>query len=412
MGGQKANFDDLQLQAGSVFTPGSPVNERDLFAGRVEQLSRIMQAASQRGYHAILYGERGVGKTSLSNILAGALSSTAGWIVPRVNCDTGDSFTSLWKKAFRDIVITRTTDGIGFNATTSSSQTTLDSRLSDEVAPDDVRRLVQSLGTGSVLFIFDEFDRLSDQSVAGLMADTIKAFSDYAVPATILIIGVADSVGELISEHHSIERAIVQIPMPRMSTNEIRLIIENGLKRLGMNAQNEAINEMATLSQGLPYITHLLALQSVLHSLKSESLTVSSTAVGAGIQSALQQWQQSIVNSYYAATKSSQPGNIYKEVLLACALAETDEMGFFTAASVRTPLRAITGRDYDIPNFAQHLKNFSEPGRGEMLERTGETRRIRYRFTSPLIRPYIVMRGFNDGMINRRQMQTLAAQQP
>lgn len=93
---------------------------------------------------------------------------------------------------------------------------------------------------------------------------------------------------------------------------------------------------------------------------------------------------------------------------MACALAETDELGFFSASAVRAPLRVITERDYDIPSFAQHLKNFSEEGRGGMLHRVGATRRIRYRFTSPLMRPYIIMRGFADALMTKKQMQKIA----
>jgi len=397
---------NMQFQAGAVFTPGSPVNERDLFAGRIEQLNKIISAASQRGYHAILYGERGVGKTSLSNILANSLRA-GNWLVPRVNCDGADTFSSLWRKAFKDIVFTQESRSAGFSGNSTTTQQSLVERLPEILGPDDVRRTMQSLGNVQTLMIFDEFDRLVDDKVAGLMADAIKAFSDFAVPATILLIGVADSVNELISEHQSIERAIVQIPMPRMSSAEVRQIISNGLARLQMDAKAEAIFELVTLSQGLPYITHLLALQSVLSAIGDGRLEVQLSDVDAGINAALDQWQQSIISAYHEATRSSQPDNIYKQVLLACALAETDDMGYFTAASVRAPLRVITGRDYDIPNFAQHLNKFSESDRGSMLQRTGETRRIRYRFSSPLMRPYIVMRGFSDGMINRKQMQAL-----
>ncbi len=233
------------------------------------------------------------------------------------------------------------------------------------------------------------------------MADTIKTLSDRGVNASVLIVGVADSVAELISSHASVERALVQIPMPRMSPAEIRQIITTGLTRLTMNIEQNALDQMVSLSQGLPYITHLLGLHTSRAAFGRRSKQVNSSDVDNGIERALEKWQQSVRNAYYIAVNSSQPGNIFRDVLLACALAEPDDLGYFSAAGIRAPLRQITGKDYDIPNFARHLKLFSEASRGDIIERIGETRRLRYRFISPLMRPYIVMRAYSDGLLKR-----------
>lgn len=95
-------------------------------------------------------------------------------------------------------------------------------------------------------------------------------------------------------------------------------------------------------------------------------------------------------------------------MLAACALAEPDELGYFTAAAVRTPLQLITGHTYDIPNFARHLNEFTKNEHGPVLQRTGETRRVRYRFVSPLVRPYIIMRSVADGLLNRELMNKIS----
>ena len=68
---RKATPTDWQakrFEANQLFTPSTPINVADLFAGRQDQLSRIVDAVGERGRHVILYGERGVGKTSLSQI--------------------------------------------------------------------------------------------------------------------------------------------------------------------------------------------------------------------------------------------------------------------------------------------------------------------------------------------------------
>lgn len=404
------DFTRISLAAGAVFTPGSPINEGDLFAGRIPQIQKVTDVLSQRGYHAVLYGERGVGKTSLANRIS-AFFQDAGkgqFVVPRVNCDAADTYSTLWRKVFAGIVTTHERRGIGFSAEAEAVQRRVVEQLGENLTPDDVRRVLEQLsGRSTLLVIIDEFDRLVDRKVTVLMADTIKALSDYGVRASVLLIGVADSVDDLIEGHQSIERALVQIPMPRMSRDEIRQIIEGGMSRLHLIVDADAVERMVALSQGLPYIAHMLGLHSVRAALAENSTHVTRARSEEGIRRALDQWQQSTKNSYYDAVNSPQPGNIYKEVLLACALAEHDELGYFTAAAVRSPLRVITGRSYDIPNFARHLKEFSQDSRGGVLERVGEKRRLRYRFNSPLLRPYIVMRGFSEGLLDSDKMEAI-----
>ena len=50
------------------FTPSAPVTTRDLFAGRAPQLIQCMDVIAERGRHGIIYGEPGVGKTSISQV--------------------------------------------------------------------------------------------------------------------------------------------------------------------------------------------------------------------------------------------------------------------------------------------------------------------------------------------------------
>ena len=52
-----------------VFTPTAPIQQKEFFIGRLKELNHIVNAINEKGQHAILYGERGVGKTSLANIM-------------------------------------------------------------------------------------------------------------------------------------------------------------------------------------------------------------------------------------------------------------------------------------------------------------------------------------------------------
>src|SRR5262249_20392073 len=128
--------------------------------------------------------------------------------------------------------------------------------IGDTVSPDELRRLFTLLGHEKILIvILDEFDRVEDARVRRAVADTIKSFSDHSVLATIIIVGVAETADDLIAEHQSIERVLVQVQMPRMQPGDMVEILEKGTARLHMTIDEGAARFIASLSQGLPYYT-------------------------------------------------------------------------------------------------------------------------------------------------------------
>lgn len=103
---------------------------------------------------------------------------------------------------------------------------------------------------------------------------------------------------------------------------------------------------------------------------------------------------------YESATRSNQPGNLLRQVLTACALAKVDDSGYFTPVAVKEPLSAILGRHVEIANFQNHLKAFIDPKRRAILQRDGEARAYRFRFKQPAMQPFVLMKGFIDGIID------------
>jgi Cdc6-like AAA superfamily ATPase len=80
---------------GTVFTPAAPIDDEDLFRGRIEQLDMVIQSILRVGQHSIVYGDRGVGKTSLVNVVEPILQKAGentSIRAVRVTCDASDSF--------------------------------------------------------------------------------------------------------------------------------------------------------------------------------------------------------------------------------------------------------------------------------------------------------------------------------
>lgn len=399
---------ELSLEVSRIFTPAAPIDDKTLFAGRSKQIHDLIDAINQKGQHAIIFGDRGVGKTSLTNVLGGFLPQDGYTVTKRINCDKGDSFNSVWQKVFEEVQQSEVTKIAGFG---SAGHPPRIDAYADIISPDVVRRQLEAWAKTSLpVLVIDEFDRV-DSNYRVVFADTIKTLSDHAVGATVILVGVADSVDELISEHESIQRALVQIKMPRMSRDEIKELLTKGIDRLGMTIDPPALDRITILAQGLPHYAHLLGLHATRAALDTLSNNIFIDVLDAAVGSALEGAQQSIRSSWHKATVSARKDNLFSDVLLSCALAKADDLGTFAAQDVRTALRVITGKPYEIPNFAQHLSEFSDTKRGQILNKIGESRRFRYRFTNPLMPPYVIMKGFVDKKVTSDVLRQLADSQ-
>jgi hypothetical protein len=258
-----------------------------------------------------------------------------------------------------------------------------------------------------VLIFIDEFDQVAATALRKQLADTIKILSDHAVRATLVMVGVAENVTELIDEHESVARAMVQVKMPRLRPAELKQIIDRGLTEAGMTILKNAANRIVNLSQGLPHYVHRLAQQAGVQAAYRDSPEVTVDDVDEAIGIVLTDMQESVGKDYHEATWSSRTDAIYHEVLLACACAMTDNRGFFAAAGVTGPLSQIRRKEYKVPAFARHLDAFRSESRRRVLVREGSPGSYRYRFREPLMQPYVLMRGLKRGMIKDTHLRRL-----
>jgi Cdc6-like AAA superfamily ATPase len=373
-------------EVGRVFTPFAPVDSLELLSGRTSQVMDVVDAINQRGRHAVLYGERGVGKTSLANVLPDVFFDDKTGEKLRsvkINCHTTADYYSAWANIFREL-------GKEEEFEACWSQDPPDS--------EDVRYLLESLGH-RLLIVMDELDRLEDDAALSQLADTIKTLSDHSVDVTIVLVGVADSIDQLLGDHESIQRNLTQVPMQRMSVSELGLIVSTGMERLGMAIEDEAQSRIPRLSEGLPFYTHLLCLHAAQRAVMEDRDIVTATDVEEAIKTSVNKAEHSVRTDYQKAVRSPRKESQFEEVLLACALAPKDDLGYFSASAVREPLSRIMDQPRKIASFVKHLNKFTEEGRGPILDRTGKSRSYFYRFRNPLLEPFVVLHGVTNGLI-------------
>lgn len=392
----------LRREIIETFTPGTPINESDLFTGRTETIRELQDTVLERGRHAIIFGDRGVGKTSIANIFYKPLhAETRPISATRVNGDSAVTFDGLWRKVFRRIK--RDTEG---------HEWWLDEAHPHPITPDDVVLALGNFQEFQVpIVILDEFDKIIDQPCRTLIAETIKALSDDAVNCTVIIVGVASSVSELIREHASIPRALKQVPMLPMEKQEIEDLVTTRVRRLRMSISSAALFRISFFSAGLPFYAHSLGKHAALAAISENTRGIEETHVLHAIEACMRDVDYSVRESYAKATlKSYRQGNIYPQVLAAAALTERDAIGRFGAADCVAPLSAIMRAPYKTTAFSFHLKEMAEDTRGSVLNRYEHKRTFRFSFRDPFMQPYIIMQSLAAGFLTDEILKQFSVQ--
>ncbi|MFG1379661.1 AAA family ATPase, partial [Xanthobacter autotrophicus] len=361
----------LRAATATLFKPKTPVDDEKLFNGRIKQINAILDAVYEDGGHAIIFGERGVGKTSLSRIIekkvAGIIPNLR--VVP-VSCSKADDFYTMWGNAFNDFNVD------GEDAASVFRRAANPYRVYN--ALDDLEKDKYHI------YIFDEFDRIEDDASLSAMADMMKHFSNHPLNVTIIVVGVGDTLLDLFGSHESIARCCSQIKMPRMSEAELDEILDERLRRINFTIDAAVRRKTRKLSQGLPGYVHLLGQLMLKNAIMRRSTHIDDPDFQEALNEALDKADYSARQDYLSAVKSPRKDNKYREVLLACALAESDEMGHFYAGDVREPYSRVRGRQMEITNFSTNLSNLCDEDRGPALIKSGERKRYQYRFANPL----------------------------
>jgi hypothetical protein len=269
---------------------------------------------------------------------------------------------------------------------------------SSVVSPSDARIFLESMESRLVIVI-DEFDRIHDENTRALLADTIKYFADHSVRTTLVLVGVGQTLSKLLQEHSSIARNVAQVKVEPMELDELAQVIQKGCKYCGLTFETGLDAEIAKLSQGYPHYTHLLGLWSGRKAIEASRLHVTFDDLNKAIPDALRNAVGGLQEQYERATYSAMKATLFKEVLLACALARKDSLGRFGVGAIQEPLKLITGKEYGTGAYQAHLGRFCEIDRGPILEREGKQKMYRWRFLNPQLIPYVVLQGVSQDMI-------------
>src|ERR1017187_869291 len=152
-------YDDalaLAARASKVFQPRTPITTKDLFAGRWGELTKVSDAVNQPGLHVVIYGERGVGKTSLANVVRPTIwaldkfgregQEVPDRLVVKTVSTSSDTFSSIWEKLFQEISFVDNRPTVGLTPSPKGRVSLLGAYgLKAPLSVNDVRRVLTNL---------------------------------------------------------------------------------------------------------------------------------------------------------------------------------------------------------------------------------------------------------------------------
>lgn len=381
-----------------IFTPHKPIHSLNLFFGRTLEVRALIEHLNTPGQHALLFGDRGVGKSSLANIASDLLlKGLASGRFYRKRCDSTDNFKSILAEPLSDVGINihlieserRKTEGgkadvgipgFGGGVHTTTDNKTKESGLSSEL--ESPSWVASKLAKLDGLLLVDELDVLQDTSDRHKIAELIKHLSDEGSPFKILLVGIADTGAHLTDGHPSVERCLRETRLNRMSNIELKQILDEGEKALKLKFTPQAKTRIVSVSSGYPHFTHLLALKAAEDAIAEGRSEIGVASIEAATRRAVDDSEGRLKRQYDEACRSYGTEE-YRHIICAAALLGSEE---FTAAALRNQYENLWGRTIDQNSLNNYFTRLVSDGDGTILRRIAKGV---YRFNDPRMPSFI-----------------------
>lgn len=274
-----ANYteDEFGEKLATHINPGTPIKSIEHLKGRDDKLLDIKRTLFSAGRHVFIYGDRGVGKSSLA-ATAAAQYQTSDAEPIFVGGAPDETFNSIIANIALQALKRKKYETVKAQRTLSMEWRGLKWLTGDEISSLDLASQIKTVGDAAELLrqvaekhsekptvVLDEFDTISDPKERNRFASLFKQLGDRAINIKFLITGVGQSCEELLGEHLSAHRQIATIELARLGWDARREIVTEAAEAFGLDVDNDVFNDVnwriALISDGFPYYVHLLMQQ-------------------------------------------------------------------------------------------------------------------------------------------------------
>jgi Cdc6-like AAA superfamily ATPase len=406
----------------NAFVPSSSMDDPQRFAGRSMEVAELADALQTEGSVPLIYGQRGLGKSSLAAQVARiaqgdvellheieaahlALPPEAQFITFYVTCeDSTKNLRGLLKLMINAVealkfereatekgdeyrlVDKKTKRGLSLKLfkfeTTKSYEVAVSERDLSAVSPSE--RLVALAETLTdiykqpVLFVIDELDRLS--SVRGL-ASFLKSNSSAVLKFALVGIGTTES--QLLGDHASLTRQLTSVQIPQMKKEELESIVEQTEGYLADNGfgyrfSSGARRELARLASGFPWFVHIIGQRALVEADAGRYDEITTAHINdAVVQLSTRRLARTYYDLYQTAVRDSYPRELVLKLF-----AQWPKEDIPTSEMYRIAARL------GINAPANYVGHLTQEQCGSVLRRSPQQNRGLYRFSDEMFKVY------------------------
>jgi hypothetical protein len=389
----------LNLDPEEVFTPGKlPLKDTNVYAKR-HDAEASLKSRLRQGFVPLIYGEFGVGKTSMVRRLLGDSKT-----IIYIPTASGKTMTSIFEIALERLdyeITTKHTDGRdvggsgGLNvgvarADASATVKHVSERQLLVQTPTD-QKVLELLARTSITVIIDEMHRASAKFRAEI-ADFIKAVNGMSRDfPKIVLVGTTSDPELLVSRDPGIDRIVKEIQVKPLTRDEAEYIIRQGFKKLGIRIGGELVDKIVRTAAGAPNIVQALCLDMADSAKRNNQNFVMpndfSTAINVYVSQA---HNQRLFERYMRAIETTGPKRYRKRILHAMAKLERD---LVPLEDIRSGVSAQLGEDVPSESLSGPLKDLKDDKYGKLLKdverREGDRVYNLSRFSDPTMKYFI-----------------------
>ncbi|MBU3096082.1 ATP-binding protein [Acinetobacter baumannii] len=328
-----------------IVTPAHPVLYAKHLKGRDIQLKKIEQALYAVGRNIFIYGERGVGKSSLAATAANEWMKNQADADPNTYIDIACSRdTTIFgmignvarQATYKSRLLKKTVKKslninlkwISYKRDSENQELDFSKDLLDLNDCIELLKEIQSLYLFPLIVVVDEVDQIKDPVEIERLANLLKQLGDKRVDVKFIFTGIAKTLDEILGSHRSAIRQLETIELEKLSWDARWNIAVEALEHFGVSIDHEICIRIAMICDGYPYYVHLIVEKLLWHLFYKESLITEITwdDYHQAVVDAVDGISSELSRPYLAAiTQRSQD---YEEIVWATLIAD-DNIGVY-----------------------------------------------------------------------------------